>query len=194
MQLCKHARPALALSTLPIQQPNRHDVMHRPVSTFLPAPAPVQIKFKVSGEGAACVTFCTCEPDTCPDVFTCQKLPFWVEQRFNAGGVRCPSAIYPVMLDLWKVRARSNLNLKSGRGRRQGAEKTLCLTNPRAETLLCSLLISSGSLLESLGSHVLLIRPWNCFPLEPRALILVHAFTMAGDPHELLIDFKSRIL
>ncbi len=48
--------------------------------------------------------------------------------------------------------------------------------------------------MESLGSHVILIRLWECFPLEPRALILAHAFTMAGDPHELLIGFKSRIL
>ena len=49
VQVCKHATPAASLLTLPIRQPSRHDTMHRPVSTFVPAPAPVHIKLKVEG-------------------------------------------------------------------------------------------------------------------------------------------------
>lgn len=49
-QLCKHATPAASLLTLPIRHATRQDLMHRPVSTFLPAPMPLTFKIKVGGD------------------------------------------------------------------------------------------------------------------------------------------------
>lgn len=63
LQVCKHSTPAASLLTLPIRQPSRHDMMHRPVSTFVPAPAPVHIKLKVEGAPSwppVCSSCCTC--------------------------------------------------------------------------------------------------------------------------------------